>query len=92
MTRPEGYAACTTLFPGLKVSDLMDLVRVHGYGVPALTPLRDLTRPQGQALMVRIREKVAGKRTAEQVSHGLKSFTVALTSIIVFPHVQHYLT
>ena len=66
----QGYTACTTVFPGLKVTDIMDLVRKHGYGVVALTPLKGLTRAQGQALMERIREKIDAKRTADQVSHS----------------------
>ena len=44
MTRDEGYKTCSTIFPGLKVTDVMDLVitlmRVHGYGVTGLTPLK----------------------------------------------------
>lgn len=60
--------ACAAIFPGLKVSDVMDLVRVHGYGVIDLTPLKAFRRNQGQALMEKIRIKVAGKRAANQVS------------------------
>lgn len=67
MNREEGYKACTAAFPGLKVTDVMDLVRVHGYDVTALKPLRALTRSQGQSLMEKIKVKVAGKRTATQV-------------------------
>ena len=54
----QGYKACTATFPGLKVSAVMDLVSVHGYGV---IDLKALSRNQGQALMEKIRIKVAGK-------------------------------
>ena len=67
MNQQEGWSACTNIFPSLKVSDIMDLVRVHGYGVADLSPLRTLRRAQGQALMEKIRAKLAGKRTSEQV-------------------------
>ena len=69
MTREEGYAACSSIFPGLQVKEVMDLVRVHGHGVPELTPLKPLSRAQGQGLMEKIRAKVAGKRSADQVSN-----------------------
>ena len=51
----------------------MDLVRVHGYGVIDLTPLKDLSRYQGQALMKKIRLKVAGKQTANLIDCALSS-------------------
>ena len=70
MTRRQGYASCSRIFPGLRVSDIMDLVRVHGYGVPALTPLKTSSRAQGQALMEKVRAKVAGKRSADEVCHS----------------------
>ena len=49
------------------MTDIMDLVRVHGYKAPALTPLKALSRAQGQALMEKVRAKVAGKRSADEV-------------------------
>ena len=67
------------IFPGIKVKDL---VRVHGYGVIDLTPLKAPGRNQGQgqALMEKIRFKVAGKRTANQVS---KSYINACLTITI---------
>ena len=68
MNRQQGYSACTAIFPGLRVSDVMDLVRVHGYSVTDISSLKTLSRHQGQALMEKIRGKVAGKRSADKVS------------------------
>ena len=73
MTRQQGFSACTNISPGLRVSDIMDLVRVHGYSVTDITPLRTLSRNQGQALMEKIRGKVAGKRSADEVSSNCNS-------------------
>ena len=50
MNRQEGYSACISIFPGLRVSDVMDFVGVHGYSVTDLTALKTLSRSQGQAL------------------------------------------
>ena len=78
MTRDEGYKTCSTIFPGLKVTDVVDLVRVHGYGVTDLTPLKALTRAQGQALMEKIKLKMTGKRSADQVGNCLYALNVCL--------------
>ena len=43
INRQEGYSACSSIFPELRVRDVMDLVRVHGYNVTDLTPLKTLS-------------------------------------------------
>ena len=67
MNRETGYQTCSNVFPGLKLTHVMDLVRVHGYGLTDLARLKALSRAQGQSLMEKIRAKVAGKRSADQV-------------------------
>ena len=42
INRQEGYSACSSIFPGLRVSDVMDLVRVHGYALRLRVLERDL--------------------------------------------------
>ena len=46
MNRQQGYSACTAIFPGLRVSDVMDLVRVHGVNCNRCSPCRHCAYPQ----------------------------------------------
>ncbi|DBA88012.1 TPA: hypothetical protein ACH3X1_004994 [Trebouxia sp. C0004] len=61
----------------------MVLVRVHGYGVTDLTPLKALSRAQGQALMEKIRVKIAGKRNADQGHNPARLLQQVLLSTLV---------
>ncbi|DBA79957.1 TPA: hypothetical protein ACH3X1_008162 [Trebouxia sp. C0004] len=61
----------------------MVLVRVHGYGVTDLTPLKALSRAQGQALMEKIRVKIAGKRNVDQGHNPARLLQQVLLSTLV---------
>ena len=68
LTRDEGFAACSALWKGLKVSDLMDLETNHGYTHAMLSSLKPLTRAQGTLLMERVRDRRGVVRNHAQVS------------------------
>ena len=63
MSYEEGNKLMTEVFPGLKVYELNDLVDNHRVQTDTIINLRDLTRPQGLALVA----KIKAKRDAEEV-------------------------
>ena len=69
MAYDEGNKVMTEVFPGLKVYELNDLMDNYGVLMKTIGDLKDLTRPQGLALLAKIR----AKRVAEEVCMAIVS-------------------